>query len=86
MKDLEKILKALANQRRSAILKLLKDKEELIVGDLACGIKLSFKSTSRHLSVLLSVGIVEREQRGPEMFYKIAKDKKPVLVYIMSLL
>ena len=64
MKETERILKALANRRRLAILKFLKEYREASVGDVALAIKLSFKATSKHLAILDKVDLVQREQRG----------------------
>lgn len=74
MKDneIERNMKALANKRRLAILRFLKNRKEVTVGDIAEEIKLSLKSTSRHLSVLFSAGILEREQEGLQVFYSLA--------------
>ncbi|HEY4715157.1 MAG TPA: metalloregulator ArsR/SmtB family transcription factor [Candidatus Paceibacterota bacterium] len=71
MKEYEKILKALANRRRLEILKHLKDKGRATVGELAEKIKLSFKSTSRHLSILSAINIVDKDQLGLSMIYFI---------------
>ena len=49
---MEKILKAAANRRRLKILSYLKNHRKSSVGELAEEIKLSFKSTSRHLAIL----------------------------------
>ncbi|MEK7614506.1 MAG: metalloregulator ArsR/SmtB family transcription factor [Patescibacteria group bacterium] len=73
-KELEKSLKALANRRRLSIIRFIKNKKEVSVGDISSEIKLSFKSTSRHLSVLFSAGILEREQRSLQVFYRLADD------------
>ena len=64
MRELERILKALANRRRLAILKYLKKTHEATVGEIAGEIKLSFKSTSKHLCVLAGADIIERDQRS----------------------
>ncbi len=85
-RELEKILKALANKRRLAILKYLKNEGETSVGDIANKIKLSFKSTSRHLSVLFAVDIIEKDQKGLQVFYGIAGDSKPAVKAVLSLL
>ncbi len=71
LKEYEKILKALANKRRLEILKYLKSEKKASVGDIAEKINLSFKSTSRHLSVLLSIDLVENEQKGLSVFYSL---------------
>lgn len=72
MKAFEKILKALANYRRLQILKFIKEKKRATVGTISTHIKLSFKSTSRHLSVLYGAGILEREQDRLSMLYSIS--------------
>ncbi len=71
-KELERILKALANRRRLAIISFLKKNKESNVGDIAEAIHLSIKSTSRHLSVLSGAYILEREQRSSEVFYSLS--------------
>lgn len=58
---LERILKALANKRRLAIIQYLGQEKEATVGDIAEHIKLSFKATSKHLGILANVDIVEKE-------------------------
>lgn len=63
MKDYEKILKALANRRRLQIIKYLKDKKLATVTNIAEHLKLSFKSTSKHLAILFGAGIVDKEQK-----------------------
>lgn len=73
-KELERIMKALANQRRLSIVSFLKKRKEATVGDIAEEIKLSFRSTSKHLGVLAMAGILEREQRSVRMYYKVARD------------
>lgn len=73
-KDLERILKALANRRRLGILRILKRDREAAVGDIAAQIRLSFRSTSKHLGVLAAADILEKDQRSVQMFYRIAED------------
>lgn len=70
-KDLEKLLKALANKRRLMIIRAVK-KGELSVGEIADKIHLSFKSTSRHLGLLAAADLVEREQRNTQVFYRLS--------------
>lgn len=72
MKDLERPLRALANRRRLAIVKHLKAHREAPVAEIAGAIRLSFRSTSKHLAVLAAADIVERDQRSLQMFYRLA--------------
>ncbi|MCK4592044.1 helix-turn-helix transcriptional regulator [Candidatus Parcubacteria bacterium] len=86
LKYLEKILKALANQRRLAILKFLKSKKEASVGDIASEINLSVKATSKHLYILSSIDILEKEQRSLQIFYKLSNSQLPVIRQFLSYL
>lgn len=85
MKELEKTLKALANRRRLAIIKYLKEHKEASVGDIAGAINLSFRSTSKHLAVLSAADIVEREQRSLQMFYRLLESPRPAAAKIIAL-
>ena len=83
---MERLLKAVANQRRLAIIRLLKNKNELTVSEISSAIKLSFRSTSKHLAVLLAMDIVEKEQRSVEVFYRLSVAQEPVIKYLLSCL
>lgn len=78
MKELERVLKALANKRRLAIIKHLNQRKAATVGYLAEAIKLSFKATSKHLSVLKAADILESEQRSRLVFYSLSVELAPV--------
>jgi len=85
-KELERTLKALANRRRLVIISYLKKQKEANVGEIAEHIHLSFKSTSRHLSVLANTGILDREQRSSEAYYKLGfeiPDAANRIIYIL---
>jgi len=84
MKELEKILKALANQRRLAIVAHLRGKKEATVGDIATAIKLSFRATSKHLGRLAEADIVEREQRSLNMYYRLVTPQKPLMRFLLN--
>ena len=85
-KELESILKALANRRRLRMLNFLNKKGEASVSDIAEHINLSLKSTSRHLRVLFSVGVIDREQRNLEVFYSLSSPTHPFVRYIITTL
>lgn len=69
MKEYERILKALANRRRLAIVAFLKKKHEATVGEIAEHITLSFTSTSKHLNILARADILDKRQQGLEVYY-----------------
>lgn len=73
-KDIEKNLRAMANGRRLMILKHLRLRKKLSVGEIAEKIHLSFRSTSRHLAILFIAGLVKKEQVNLQVFYMISDD------------
>lgn len=73
IKNLEKILKSLANKRRLAILQYLKRNADATVGEIAGTIKLSLKATSRHLFILSAAELVEKEQRSLFVHYRLSE-------------
>ncbi|OGM03232.1 hypothetical protein A2115_02645 [Candidatus Woesebacteria bacterium GWA1_41_8] len=85
-RELERALKALANKRRLAIVALLKKSNTNDVGGIADHLKISFKATSKHLGILTSADILEREQRSLQAFYSINKDAPEVAKKIISIL
>lgn len=85
-KNLERVLKAVANKRRLAVITYLKNRKEASVSAIAKEIKLSFKSTSRHLAILRSADIIERDQRSTQMFYSLVPDLPPTVRHLLSLL
>jgi len=74
MDALTKSLKAVANERRVSILKMLFKEGEMNVSQISQRINLSFKSTSRHLLRLEDVGLVKRRQDSLWVYYSINRE------------
>lgn len=85
-RELEKLLKVLANKRRLAILKYLKGNKEESVGTIADHINLSLKSTSKHLGLLITADILEKEQRSLRVFYSLTTKQQSIVMHVISLL
>ena len=85
-KELEKILKAFSNRRRILMLKILKKRNKISMGNMASQIKLSFRSTSKHFSILYTVGIVDREQHGLTMYYSLSSKPSSIISQILSII
>ncbi len=84
VKQLERILKGLANRRRLAIIKLLAHRKELPVASIADHIRLSFTSTSKHLSLLHQLDVVERRQESLTVYYCLSDTPPPVVKLLLS--
>lgn len=74
MDALTKSLKAVANERRVRILRMLSKEGEMSVSQISQRINLSFKSTSRHLLRLEDVGLVKRRQDSLWVYYSINRE------------
>jgi ArsR family transcriptional regulator len=83
MRQLEKVLKGLANQRRLAIIQLLSKKKECSVAEIAREIYLSFTSTSKHLAMLRQLDIVDRRQESLTVYYRLADSLPPLVKRIL---
>lgn len=86
MKKLEKITKAFGNISRLKILQFLKRRKEASVIEISGGTQCSYKATSKHLSILFRVDIVDREQRGYEMQYRLSDTLDPAAKMLITFL
>jgi DNA-binding transcriptional ArsR family regulator len=84
MESLERNLRALANGRRLAIVRHPRNGKSASVSALADVIKLSFKSTSRHLAVLTGAGVLEKKQVGLEMMHSLKKERHGIVNDILK--
>jgi DNA-binding transcriptional ArsR family regulator len=73
MKETVKLLKALANERRLKILRILNN-ESKSSGDLGSDLHISFKAVSKHLQKLKDTGLVVSEQRGFKSYYSLSNN------------
>jgi len=85
-KELEKILKALANRRRLLMLKILKKRKRISMGNMAKEIKLSFRSTSKHFSIFYAIGLVEKEQDGLTVYYSLSPKLHKIVTCVLSII
>ncbi len=74
MREGTRLFKVLASDRRLMIINLLHLRSELSVGSIAQGIKLSLKSTSKHLLILERAGLVASEQKSRAVYYRLNQD------------
>jgi len=71
MKNLSKLFKVLANEKRLLILKYLIRADLSTLEKISQKINLSYKSTSKHLLILEREGYLERKTQGARVFYSI---------------
>ena len=86
MRDLEAVLKAVADPSRTRILKLL-EPGELCVCQIQAVLALAPSTVSKHLAILKSAGLVEGWRNGRWIHYRIAKaPRNPYAVRVMEAL
>lgn len=67
----ETALKAIAEPRRQAILRLLKDDGELTQGELGERLHITQQAASLHLKTLLDAGLVSARREGARHLYSV---------------
>lgn len=72
-RDLDKFFKALSDQTRRGILRLLQ-RHELSVGEIVNNFSLSQPTISRHLSVLKEARLVTDRRSGQHVMYRLSGD------------
>jgi DNA-binding transcriptional ArsR family regulator len=72
-RDLNKFFKALSDQTRRKILRLLEDRE-YTVGEIVDNFNLSQPTISRHLSVLKEANLVSDRRKGQYVVYRLVGD------------
>lgn len=73
----EAMFRVFADRTRLRILRLLRD-GPLCVGDLVEILRAPQPTVSRHLAYLRRASFVDTQQRGPWMFYELARAQSPV--------
>lgn len=85
IKEFEKACRLLSARKRLEILKLLINGKSMSVGEIALGINLSFKSTSKHLLLLRQGDFLERKQDRYSGLYKLNSDLPDYLQILIRL-
>lgn len=84
IKNSSKIFKALGNERRLLMLKYLLERKELTVGQISELIRFSFKSVSKHLSILENANLVKSRQIGLNKLYSINQEVQKDILHSLK--
>lgn len=82
--ELVKIMRVLAGRKRLEILNLLSDARGRSVSDIAEHIKLSLKSTSKHVLLLAQVDLLDYRRQKNVVWYKLSAEVPPYLKTILG--
>ena len=86
MKELTKLFKALANERRLGILHLLARERKGTVSDISRNLGLSIRSISKHLLKLEDAGLVMRKQTSRWVYYSLNNNPREEVKYLLKIL
>jgi len=84
--ELERHFRAVANRKRLEILLLLNRQAPLPLYQIATKVRLSVKSTNKHLSQLLHTGFVAKNRQGLFVLYRLEDEAKPLVTKLLKLL
>jgi len=80
------IIDACSNEKRLEILRYVKYKKYGSVSDIAKGINLSIKSTSKHLGILHDHHLIKREREGTTVYYSLNRPLNDVAKSLVNFL
>ncbi len=86
MKELTKLFKALANERRLKILYLLAKKGKGTVSSISQSLGLSIRSISKHLLKLEDTGLIARKQTSKWVYYSLNDNPKEDVKHLLRIL
>ena len=79
------VFNAIAEPRRRELIGILSDGEEWAVNDMVARVDIAQSAVSKHLSVLLRVGVVSVTKRGQHRMYRLhAAQLKPIHDWVKS--
>lgn len=84
-KDLERIIKGVANHRRIELLKTISSKPELSVQDLASVLDTDFRTIAAHLQKLTIAGLIMKRNDGVSVRHKLTDRGKDVLMFLRNI-
>ena len=82
--DVERIFRALADETRLAMVRVLADSKDLCVCEVMDSLGVSETRASRNLGLLWDAGLLLGERRGRWMYYSLDRSRslKPLLSFV----
>ena len=84
-KELEWILKGVANHRRLQIAELLQKEPELSVSEIAERITIDFRTASEHLRKLAIAGVIMKRHEGASVRHALTNRGKSILKFCRTM-
>jgi predicted transcriptional regulator len=84
-RELERIIKGVANHRRLQILELLQKEPELSIQEISEKVKSDIKNISSHVSKMAVSGLVMKRSDGKSIRHKLTNRGKNILSFVRML-
>ncbi len=84
-REIERIMKGVANHHRVRILQLLEKKPELSLADITGELKLNFKTGAEHTRRLAIAGLVLKRHEGNTVRHALSLRAKSILKFLRTL-
>ncbi|MFA6256960.1 MAG: winged helix-turn-helix domain-containing protein [Candidatus Paceibacterota bacterium] len=81
-RELERILKGVANHNRLKILELLGKKPNLSVQEISSDVNSDFKNISAHINKMYIAGLVKKRSEGSIVRHTLSKRGKSILQFV----
>ena len=81
-RQLERHFKGVANHRRIAILRLIRERDRITVQEIADELGVNFKTISEHTRRLVQAGLVDKKYRGRSVEHKVSPYGRIFIVFI----
>ena len=84
-KNVERLIKGVANHNRLKILELLKKEPELSVMDISGKLKIGYENASDHIRKMAIAGLLMKRSDGPNVRHKLTPRADIILVFCKRL-
>jgi DNA-binding transcriptional ArsR family regulator len=83
-RELERIMKGVANHRRISVLSLLEKKPELSLAEISEELTINFKTASEHVRRLAIAGLVLKRHEGSMVRHALSPRGKAILTFLRT--
>ena len=84
-RNVERLIKGVANHNRLKILELLKKSPELSVMDISDKLKIGYENTSDHIRKMAIAGLLMKRSDGPNVRHKLTPRADIILAFCKRL-
>lgn len=84
-RNIERLIKGVANHNRLRILELLENESELSVTDISDKLRMGYENTSDHIRKMAIAGLLMKRNDGPNVRHKLTPRANTMLAFCKRL-